>query len=131
MKNILLGLLIGILIMINGCGMNDKIKNFKDALVIEKEYGDVNSVLNYKSIGTVDEIATSYMETLGLNKADLNVKIKVLEENNIYLLIYKGKKQKIEFGIYFDDNGCSYSLAYLIRSNNQEYLKEFLNSIGK
>lgn len=94
MKNILLGLLIGILIMINGCGMNDKIKNFKDALVIEKEYGDVNSVLNYKSIGTVDEIATSYMETLGLNKADLNVKIKVLEENNIYLLIYKGKKQK-------------------------------------
>lgn len=131
MKNILLGLLIGILIMINGCGMNDKIKNFKDALVIEKEYGDVNSVLNYKSIGTVDEIATSYMETLGLNKADLNVKIKVLEENNIYLLTYEGKKQKIEFGIYFDDNGCSYSLAYLIRSNNQEYLKEFLNSIGK
>lgn len=129
MKKIFLILSIGILMMFTGCGMSGKVKIFKNAPIIELESGSLKSIYNYGSLGTVDEVATFYIETLGLDKENFKIKIETFEPNYCYILTYKWKKQKLEFSIFLDKENCVYAPTYLIDSNNEEHLDDVLNYI--
>lgn len=109
-----------------GCGDSEQIEVFKNAPVIELGYGTVDSVFNYETIGTVDEFAEVYIERLGLNKDDFKLKVREIISNDTYELIYKHKKEKISFTIYFDKQGYVYAPTFVIESNNEDNYKETL-----
>ncbi len=125
-KRIVLILFLGIMLLISGCGNSDKIETFKNTPVIELEYGSVDSVFNYESVGTVDEFAEVYIGRLGLNKNDFKIKVKEIISNEIYELVYKHKKEEIGFTIYFDKQGYAYAPTFIIESNNKDNYKETL-----
>lgn len=131
MKKIVIKFILSLVLVIGliGCGDSEKVETFKKAPVIELEYGSVDSIFNYDSIGTVDEFAEIYIERLGLNKDDFKVKVEEIIRNEIYTLTYKYKKEELIFTIYFDKDRDVYSPTFVMESNNEENLKETLQYV--
>ena len=77
----------------------------------------------------MDEFAEVYIERLGLNKDDFKLKVEEIINNDTYELIYKHKKEKISFTIYFDKQGYVYAPIFVMKSNNKDNLKETLQYI--
>lgn len=133
MKKILMAMLLGLAMLFTGCVTQEELNACKATGIIDGIEGvEIQTVFNYEPITSVDDFATAYIHNLGLSKDDYKVKLDKVQPGWVHVLIYKGKKDVLEFPIYFDKDSYGYVPTYMISSKkHKDVLEKTLNQFRR